>query len=107
MFNFYSISGIVQFEVGYDVFSPNLSDFQNLTITPDKHVQSELLNIVWNDGDKLILTVKATDLIGGSNNDTIIIYRDTTPPFIDDLWLTRGDRLNVSVHYLKELTEMT
>ncbi|XP_063399976.1 uncharacterized protein LOC134684607 [Mytilus trossulus] len=99
--------GIVQFEVGYDVFSPNLSDSQNLTITPDIHVQSELLNIIWNDGDKLILTVKATDLIGGSNNDTIIIYRDTTPPFIDDLWLTRGDRLNVSVHYLKELTEMT
>ncbi|CAC5414424.1 unnamed protein product [Mytilus coruscus] len=99
--------GIVQFEVGYDVFSPNLSDSQNLTIMPDKHVQSEVLNVVWNDGDKLILTVKATDLIGSSNNDTIIIYRDTTPPFIDDLWLTRGDRLNVSVHYLKELTEMT
>jgi hypothetical protein len=53
------------------------------------------------------MMVKATDVIGGSNNDTIVIFRDATPPLIEDLWLTRGERLNVSVHHVDELTKMT
>jgi hypothetical protein len=89
------------------VFSPDLSDSQNLINISDLHAQTKVLNIDWNDGDKLIMTVKATDIIGGSNNDTILIFRDATPPLIEDLWLTRGERLNVSVHHVDELTKMT
>jgi len=73
----------------------------------DLHAQTKVLDIVWNDGDKLVMMVKATDIIGSSNNDTIMVFRDATPPLIEDLWLTRGERLNVSVHHVEELTEMT
>lgn len=89
------------------VFSPDLSDSQNLTAMSDLHDQSTTLDVLWSDGDKLILMVQATDLIGSSNNDTITLHRDATPPVIEDLWLTRGERLNVSVHRVIELTEMT
>ena len=34
------------------------------------------------------------------------VYRDATPPVIENLWLTRGDRVNVSVHRIEDFTEM-
>jgi hypothetical protein len=39
--------------------------------------------------------------------DTITVFKDTSPPRIDNLWLSRGDRINISVHSIEDFTKMT
>jgi hypothetical protein len=56
---------------------------------------------------QLNVTVQAYDILGNYNDETVTVYRDATPPIIENLWLTRGDRLNVSVHSLEDFTKMT
>jgi len=64
------------------------------------------LTIDWADGDKLNVTVQAYDILGEFKEETMEVYRDATPPVIENLWLTRGDRVNVSVHRIEDFTEM-
>ena len=73
----------------------------------DIYDQHDILTLNWADGDRLTTTIKALDVLGESNQDTIVVYRDATPPIIQNLWLTRDDRLNISVHRIEDFTEMT
>lgn len=68
--------------------------------------QSEDLNIHWNDGYRLDITVRAYDIFDGYIEDTTTVYKDTSPPSIKDLWLTNGDRVNISIHSIEDFTEM-
>lgn len=69
--------------------------------------ESEYLNLVWSDGDRADITVRAVDIFDKTLDETVIIYKDATPPVIENLWLTRGDRLNISVHSVEDFAEMT
>ena len=103
-----STTGCVDFMVGYSVYDgTGVRDSQPLTSVHDISTESETLTLDWSDGDKAILTVVAVDIFNKTLNDTLVVYRDATPPAIENLWLTRGDRLNISVHRLEDFTEMT
>lgn len=102
-----NFSGIVDFQVSFQVHSPLLKDSRPLTSVSDIHNQYDILKVNWADGDRLTSTVRALDVLGKFNEDTIIIYRDVTPPVIENLWLTRGDRVNISVHSIEDFTQMT
>ena len=94
--------------VGYSVYDgTGIRDSQPLTSVHDISTESETLTLDWSDGDKAILTVVAVDIFNKTLNDTLVVYRDATTPVIENLWLTRGDRLNISVHRLEDFTEMT
>ena len=94
--------------VGYSVYDgTGIRDSQPLTSVHDISTESETLTLDWSDGDKAILAVVAVDIFNKTLNDTLVVYRDATPPVIENLWLTRGDRLNISVHRLEDFTEMT
>jgi hypothetical protein len=84
-----------------------MSDSKELTSVSDISKESDTLTLDWTDGDKAVITVVAVDIFNKTLNDTLTIYRDATPPVIENLWLTRGDRLNVSVHRLEDFMEMT
>ncbi|XP_071123148.1 uncharacterized protein [Mytilus edulis] len=99
--------GIVDFKVSFEVHDPSLKDSRPLTSVIEIYNQYEYLTLNWADGDRLTVTVKALDVIHESKNDTITVYRDATPPIIQNLWLTLGDRLNVTVHRIEEFTKMT
>ena len=73
----------------------------------DISTESEILTMDWTDGDKAVITVVAKDIFNKTLNDNLTVYRDSTPPIIENLWLTRGERLNLTVHRLEEFTEMT
>jgi hypothetical protein len=77
-----------------------LKDFRLFTSLPASQLKDEfeMLTIDWSDGDMLNVTVQAYDILGEYNEETIIVYRDATPPIIQNLWLTKGDRRNISVH---------
>jgi hypothetical protein len=93
--------------VSYEVHDPSLKDSRPLTSVADIYDQHDILTLNWADGDRLTTTIKALDVLGESNQDTIVVYRDATPPIIQNLWLTRDDRLNISVHRIEDFTEMT
>lgn len=93
--------------MSYKVHDPSLKDSRPLTSVADIYDQHDILTLNWADGDRLTTTIKALDVLGESNQDTIIVYRDATPPIIQNLWLTRDNRLNISVHRIEDFTEMT
>ena len=78
-----------------------------MTSVSSIHNQYDILPLNWIDGDRLTTTVKAIDVLGMSNQDTIVAYRDATPPIIENLWLTRGDRVNIYVHRIEDFNQMT
>ena len=84
-----------------------IKDSQSLTSVKDISTESETFTMNWTDGDKAVITVVAKDIFNQTLNDTLTVYRDSTPPIIENLWLTRGERLNLTVHRLEEFTEMT
>jgi hypothetical protein len=45
-----------------------------------------MLTIDWSDGDMLNVTVQAYDILGEYNEETIIVYRDATPPIIQKIF---------------------
>ncbi|XP_076085327.1 uncharacterized protein LOC143056126 [Mytilus galloprovincialis] len=107
-----NVNGIVNFQVSYEVESTDLKhtsfkDSRPFTSVSDIENQFDVLTLNWTDGDRLTATVKAIDILDKTDQETIIVYRDTTPPIIENLWMTKGDRLNISVHSLEDFTKMT
>ncbi|XP_069133969.1 uncharacterized protein [Argopecten irradians] len=104
------IHGIVDFWVSYEVYTNNgaIKDSQVLTtIKPKIHDQATSLTLDWADGDQLNVTVRAIDVLQKYDDVTLTVFRDHTAPVVQDLWLTRGDRTNLSVHSLEDFTTMT
>ncbi|XP_021364695.1 uncharacterized protein LOC110457663, partial [Mizuhopecten yessoensis] len=101
-----NVRGVVRFEVATEHEMYNNVYFSNYTNTSDVHQEGTHVNISMEDGDKLNIMVRAYDAVGTHWQDSIHIIQDVSPPVIEDLWLTRGNRLNISVHSMVELTEM-
>ena len=59
------------------------------------------------DGDTLTFWVRAYDLRDKYLEESVTVHVDSSPPFINNLWLTKGDIQNVSVHGVEALNEMT
>ncbi|XP_052707847.1 uncharacterized protein LOC128183063 isoform X2 [Crassostrea angulata] len=103
-----NVYGCVDFRVEYFVYDgTGVKDHQPSTPVQDISTESEFLRLNWWDGDKAVITVIAVDIFSKTLNDTLTVYRDASPPVIENLWLTRGERLNISVHRLEDFTEMT
>ncbi|VDI32878.1 Hypothetical predicted protein, partial [Mytilus galloprovincialis] len=102
-----NIHGIVKFEIKYEVYGPYLKANQSFTQTANVLSQAEYLNITWEDGYRLDITVKALDILDIYKDDIISVYKDVSPPVIQNLWLTKGDRVNISVHSMEDFSKMT
>jgi hypothetical protein len=74
--------GVVKFDINYTVTGPDVSSFQSFSDVPDILQESEVIDVMWQDGQKMDITVRATDIIGEYTDDTITIYKDTTNPEI-------------------------
>lgn len=99
---------IVDFKVVYIVYDSNgVQDSQVLKFVLDIYDQVQILFVIWVDGNKLVVIVKVIDVLGKILEEEVIVYYDVTFLVIEDLWLIRGDRLNVSVYRLEDFVEMT
>lgn len=85
----------------------SVKDFRTFKSVRNIKDESEYLNLVWSDGDRADITIRAVDIFDKTLDETVTIYKDATPPVIKNLWLTRGDRLNISVHSVEDFAEMT
>ncbi|XP_055997828.1 uncharacterized protein LOC125647098 [Ostrea edulis] len=103
-----NVHACVDYKVWYKVTdATSIVDNQDFTSVSAISKQGDQLNLPWTDGNKLEVTVRAIDVLGKYLDESVTVYRDATPPQIEDLWLTRGDRLNVSVHRIEDFTKMT
>ncbi|XP_076086914.1 uncharacterized protein LOC143057491 [Mytilus galloprovincialis] len=101
------VKGIVRFEIVHDVYGTKLKSISTFAQVSNVYAEFDARNVIWDDGDQLISTIRAFDILENYRDETIITYKDSTPPVISNLWLTKGDRVNTAVHSLKELNEMT
>ncbi|XP_046365956.1 uncharacterized protein LOC124141846 [Haliotis rufescens] len=69
--------------------------------------QSQTITPSLADGDTVRFWIRAYDIKSDLKEEYVTVHIDTSPPVIENLWLTRGDRLNISVHRVEEFTEMT
>ncbi|CAC5390406.1 unnamed protein product [Mytilus coruscus] len=102
-----NIHGIVKFEIKYEVYGPYLKANQSLTQTANVLNQAEYLNITWEDGYRLDITVRAFDILNEYKDDVLSVYKDVSSPVIQNLWLTKGDRVNKSVYSMEDFSKMT
>lgn len=103
----YSFLGIVRFDINYTVTGANIESSMGYIEVQETLREASLLNISWEDGDKLDISVKATDIIGKYTEDKITIYKDTSYPAIENLWLSYGNKSELFVHRQLDLTSMT
>ena len=102
--------GIVRFDIAYEVelagviqrtdFSPvpqELFDYEKMIITSETLV----------DGKKITFYVRGVDAVERFAQDNITIMVDMSPPVVENLWITKGDILNLSVHNVLELNELS
>lgn len=104
------IPGIVRFDIAYEIeldgdtryvdFFPvptDLFDFEKMIIR----------NEPFDDGKRLTFRIRGVDAVESFAEDNVTVIIDLSPPVVENLWITKGDMLNVSVHNLLELQEMT
>lgn len=103
---FVSSIGIVKFEIGHDVYGTSLKTSSPLTNVPSVYSETATQNVDWDDGDQLVVNVRAFDFFDNYRDENVTAYRDSTPPIISNLWLTKGDRVNIAVHSVEEFMEM-
>lgn len=106
--HFYT-TGIVKFEVGYNVSYTGSSEFRDFVRVPGEYFHQEKMYISEPllDGMQLQFHIRAFDIMDKYLDDFVNVKFDVSPPTIKDLWLTKGDRVNITVHNLQELNEIT
>lgn len=97
----------MKFDINYTVSGPDIKLSQSFVNVDDIKKESKLIDITWEDGQKLDIYVMATDLFGEYTIDTIVLYKDTTEPEIENLWLSHGGKTTLSIHRLEDFSEMT
>ncbi|KAK3612524.1 hypothetical protein CHS0354_024496 [Potamilus streckersoni] len=102
-----NVHGIVRFEVGYETIYENNCSHIPFKSIPDLHSECADLNESIVDGKRLVIHLRAYDIMGKFAEDTANVTIDTSPPVIENLWLTRGDRVNISVSSVREFTNLT
>ena len=101
------VAGIVRFETKFIVLSPSITQQENFVSTKDVLSESTSLFVNWNDGDKLDVTVRAYDIFDVHAEDVVTVYKDTSKPEVENLWLSSGDLVNISVHSIADFSQMT
>ena len=58
------------------------------------------------DGDSVRMWVRATDVMGNTKTDSVLVHVDSSPPVIQDVWLFRHGRTQLAVHHSLDLFDM-
>ena len=101
------VVGVVRFETKFVVLSPSITEQENFVSTKNVLSESTSLSVNWNDGDRLDVTVRAYDIFDVHAEDMVTVYKDTSKPEVENLWLSSGDLVNISVHSIEDFSQMT
>ncbi|WAR04893.1 hypothetical protein MAR_020262 [Mya arenaria] len=102
--------GIVRIDLAYsETYEAITTDEPFYRITQREFIQQRagVNGIEMKDGKRVTFSVRGYDVVGAYAEDNVTVWIDTSPPIIENLWLTRGDIVNISVHNATELADMT
>ncbi|XP_046562886.1 uncharacterized protein LOC124271770 [Haliotis rubra] len=106
-----NVQGVTQFLSSYKVDHQGGSSITSppadSLFTSQALSQSQTITPSLVDGDTVRFWIRAYDIRREFLEEHVTVHIDTSPPVIENLWLTRGDRLNISVHGAEEFSEMT
>ena len=100
-------AGTTRFEIAYTVFFEGAQEFYPFNETSDFYSEMSDIPEGMLDGKRLRIHVRGYDITNTFVEDTVNVTADSSPPIIEDLWLTRGDKVNLTVHNLLELSQLT
>ncbi|XP_052071167.1 uncharacterized protein LOC127709606 [Mytilus californianus] len=101
-----NVRGVIRFDINYTVSGPDVKSSDGYTNVPDILQEGKVLDVIWEDGQKLDISVKATDVVGKFTEDTTTIYKDTTAPEITRLWLTYDNKTELYVHRQEDFSSL-
>ncbi|XP_041351012.1 uncharacterized protein LOC121369995 [Gigantopelta aegis] len=103
--------GIVKFTTSFKIDHKGGSTFTSTPVDEDFTDQSlsetQTVRPTLEDGDTFMFWVRAYDVRDTYFAENVTVHIDTSPPVIENLWLTKGDRLNISVHDIEEFNKLT
>jgi hypothetical protein len=104
------VAGIIRFEIAFLTEFQNNSKFNAFQRVPDDYFHSQKMiykNEKFIDGKKLTYRIRGYDIVEEFAEDNVTVMIDLSPPVIRNLWLTKGDLVNISIHSVLELKELT
>jgi len=102
--------GIVRFDIAYEVELAGVTQYTDFSPVPQElfdHEKMILTSETLDEGKKIKFSVRGVDAVESYAQDTMIVMVDLSPPVVENLWITKGDILNLSVHNVQELYELT
>ncbi|KAL3871817.1 hypothetical protein ACJMK2_039789 [Sinanodonta woodiana] len=102
-----NIHGIVRFDVGYEtIYQGHMTHVPFKTI---QNIHNESADIIEDivDGKRMVIHVRAYDIMDNFAEDNINVTIDTSPPVIENLRFTWGDGANISMSRLGEFANLT
>ncbi|KAL3841826.1 hypothetical protein ACJMK2_019925 [Sinanodonta woodiana] len=103
-----NVLAVLEFQVKYNItFGVTLIKETNFVVTTDLLGEETFITDSLEDGQRINFWVRAYDAVRAYVDDFTYATADSSPPVIQNLWLTKGDFLNVSVHNVLELNQMT
>ncbi|ESO83749.1 hypothetical protein LOTGIDRAFT_168990 [Lottia gigantea] len=104
-----NVLGIVLYKTYYGIdvqggstIQPTDTDF---TTTGNLN-QSITISPTLQDGDTVKFYIRAYDIVDFYLEEIISLYFDTSPPVVKDLWLTKGDKVDISIHEFQDLNKL-
>ncbi|XP_060572684.1 uncharacterized protein LOC132730723, partial [Ruditapes philippinarum] len=104
-----NINGIVRFDIARIVEVDGKTDYISFEPVPDDFFKLEKMVYTdeeFVDGKKLTYFIRGIDAVGEFAEDNVTVMIDLSPPVIQNLWLTKGDWANISVHSVLELNKL-
>ncbi|CAC5375018.1 unnamed protein product [Mytilus coruscus] len=102
-----NVRGVIRFDTNYSVSGPDVKSSEGYTNVPDILQEAKVLDVVWEDGQKLDIGVKATDMMGKYTEDITTVFKDTTAPEITRLWLTYDNKTELYVHRQEDFSSLS
>ncbi|KAK3581576.1 hypothetical protein CHS0354_031922 [Potamilus streckersoni] len=103
-----NVNAILAFHVRYVImFGQTLIRQRDFYETANLLAEETFISEILEDGERINIWVRAYDAIRVYVDDFVYATADSSPPIIQNLWLTRGSFLNVAVHNVLELNAMT
>ncbi|KAL3841827.1 hypothetical protein ACJMK2_019926 [Sinanodonta woodiana] len=103
-----NVNAILAFHVKYVImYAQTLIRQRDFYETANLLAEETFITESLEDGERINVWVRAYDAVRAYVEDFVYATADSSPPVIRNLWLTKGDFLNVSVHNVLELNQMT
>ena len=98
-----NVNGIVEYRFSWALDDNDLS---TETRVPNFRNQTYCQHFVLKDGETYKLNIKAIDIANNSYEESRTVHIDRSVPYIENMWLRKGDYKTLFVHNDKDMSKM-